>query len=156
MPHDPINNPAHYTVYPVQPIEITRYLGFCLGNAVKYVLRAPYKGGVEDCLKALAYLENEQDCPQPCIGLPYFNRLLISLKSLHIYFASADVDMLWRDIADEQDHFLRVLHSYLYSGDPGDIPQMMGSVRDLRRILSLRDTTGQIYESMSGMPKCCQ
>ncbi len=60
---DPVYNPAHYTVYPVQAIEITRHLGFCLGNAVKYTLRAPWKGGVEDCDKALQYLLWEQETP---------------------------------------------------------------------------------------------
>lgn len=58
--HDPITAPAHYTAYPVQPIEICRHLGFCLGNVVKYVLRAPHKGGVEDLQKALRYLEMEK------------------------------------------------------------------------------------------------
>ena len=61
MSHDPITAPAHYTIYPVQPIEISRYLGFNLGNATKYVLRAPWKGGVEDCQKALRYLELERE-----------------------------------------------------------------------------------------------
>lgn len=60
---DPIHNPAHYTAYPVQPIEITRYLGFNMGNVVKYVLRAPYKGGPEDLRKALQYLAWEIETP---------------------------------------------------------------------------------------------
>ena len=60
---DPIHHPAHYTAYPVQPIEISRHLGFCLGNVVKYVLRAPLKGGVEDLNKALKYLEWEAETP---------------------------------------------------------------------------------------------
>lgn len=51
-----VSKPAHYTKYKVEVIEITRYLPFCLGNVVKYVLRAPYKGGAEDCDKALVYL----------------------------------------------------------------------------------------------------
>lgn len=61
--NNPVTAPSHYTVYPVQPIVITRHLGFCLGNAVKYVLRAPYKGGAEDLYKALQYLEWEKETP---------------------------------------------------------------------------------------------
>lgn len=53
---DEIMRPAHYTRYGVEVIEITRYLPFCLGNVVKYVLRAPYKNGWQDCDKALIYL----------------------------------------------------------------------------------------------------
>lgn len=55
--YDAIHHPSHYTKYKTEVIDITRYLPFCLGNVVKYVLRAPYKGGVEDCNKALQYLE---------------------------------------------------------------------------------------------------
>ena len=58
---DPIHNPAHYTAYPVQPIEIARHLGFCMGNVFKYVMRAPFKNGVEDLKKALKYLEWERE-----------------------------------------------------------------------------------------------
>lgn len=53
---DSIKHPEHYTKYRTEVIEITRYLPFCLGNVVKYVLRAPYKGGVDDCDKAMTYL----------------------------------------------------------------------------------------------------
>lgn len=58
--HDPINSPSHYTVYPIEPITMTRHMGFCLGNVVKYVLRSPFKNGVEDLKKALFYLEEEK------------------------------------------------------------------------------------------------
>lgn len=58
--HDPVNSPSHYTVYPVEPITMTRHMSFCLGNVVKYVLRSPFKNGVEDLKKALYYLEEEK------------------------------------------------------------------------------------------------
>lgn len=58
---NPVSAPRHYTAYPVQPIAITRHLGFCMGNVFKYVLRAPFKGGVEDCKKALQYLDWEKE-----------------------------------------------------------------------------------------------
>lgn len=38
---DKINHPPHYTKHKTEVIEITRYLPFCLGNVVKYVLRPP-------------------------------------------------------------------------------------------------------------------
>lgn len=58
---DPIHNPSHYTAYPVQPIEIARHLGFCMGNVFKYVMREPFKNGAEDLRKALKYLEWESE-----------------------------------------------------------------------------------------------
>jgi hypothetical protein len=36
-------------------------MGFCLGNAVKYIWRADLKGGVEDLHKAVWYLTREID-----------------------------------------------------------------------------------------------
>lgn len=63
MQNDKVKHPEHYTKYSVEVIDITRYLPFCLGNVVKYVLRAPYKGGVEDCDKALQYLEWYDEFP---------------------------------------------------------------------------------------------
>lgn len=57
---DPVNHPSHYTQYPVEVIEITEQLNFLLGNVVKYVLRADYKGKpLEDLKKARWYLDRE-------------------------------------------------------------------------------------------------
>lgn len=55
--NDPVSHPAHYTQYEHEVIELTEKLGFCLGNAVKYILRAPYKGHeAEDLKKARWYV----------------------------------------------------------------------------------------------------
>ena len=56
--YDPVNHPAHYTQYAHEVIELTEQLDFCLGNAVKYILRAPYKGNkIQDWEKAVWYLK---------------------------------------------------------------------------------------------------
>lgn len=65
---DMINHPPHYTSHPArcacgQPIEciqITRHMGFNLGNAVKYAWRADLKGAaIDDLRKAVWYLQDE-------------------------------------------------------------------------------------------------
>jgi hypothetical protein len=59
---DPVNHPAHYTSHPsgVEVIVITEHLSFCVGNAVKYLLRAEYKGKqLEDLAKARWYIDRE-------------------------------------------------------------------------------------------------
>lgn len=59
---DPVNHPTHYTTHPsgVECIAITEHMGFCLGNAMKYIWRADLKSNaVEDLKKALWYLERE-------------------------------------------------------------------------------------------------
>jgi hypothetical protein len=57
---DPINHPAHYKQGAHEVIETTEQLSFCLGNVVKYVLRAEHKGRPkDDLLKAQYYLDRE-------------------------------------------------------------------------------------------------
>lgn len=56
-------NPKHYqkaqAQISFQPIDLCRELPFSLGNAIKYILRAPYKGNpVQDYAKAIDYLED--------------------------------------------------------------------------------------------------
>jgi len=61
---DPVREPAHYKSHPsgIEVIEITRHESFLRGNALKYILRAPYKGTeLQDIQKAIAYLEWERD-----------------------------------------------------------------------------------------------
>lgn len=62
--HDPVNHPSHYTSHPsgVEAIEITRHMGFNLGNAVKYLWRNGLKDGqpaVQDLEKAVWYIQDE-------------------------------------------------------------------------------------------------
>ncbi len=56
--------PSHYTGLDIQPWEAMEswmtkdeFAGFLRGNAIKYLARAPHKGGVEDYRKAKHYLE---------------------------------------------------------------------------------------------------
>lgn len=58
---DIVNHPKHYTKHPsgIECIQITRYMGFNLGNVIKYVWRADLKNGTEDLKKAVWYLNDE-------------------------------------------------------------------------------------------------
>lgn len=57
---DAINHPDHYKWLPVEAIEITEHFNFCMGNALKYIIRADHKGKpVEDMKKAIFYLQRE-------------------------------------------------------------------------------------------------
>lgn len=157
MAIDTIRHPGHYEVYPVQPKEITRYLGFPLGNMVKYVLRAPYKDGVEDCDKALEYLRWLQIEPQPQLSHQSYDRCQNSIAELCAYFRDSPGDTLWQDISSWQTHFLWRVYDYLQARDCNGLGEnaifgMREALRELSRILALRDTTGQIYEGMSGLP----
>tara|TARA_R110000868_G_scaffold79664_4_gene226604 strand:- start:475 stop:693 length:219 start_codon:yes stop_codon:yes gene_type:complete len=53
--HDPVNKPKHYVNHTskIECIQITEHMGFCLGNAVKYIWRADLKNdAIEDLKKA--------------------------------------------------------------------------------------------------------
>ena len=69
---DNVNHPAHYTwlkdLCGIEVIDITRHMNFCLGNAIKYILRAGHKKDasltdtdkqVEDLNKAIWYIKDE-------------------------------------------------------------------------------------------------
>jgi uncharacterized protein DUF3310 len=59
---DPISKPKHYTTHPsgIECITITEHMGFCIGNAIKYLWRAGQKGStVEDLKKARWYVDRE-------------------------------------------------------------------------------------------------
>ncbi|HPB98055.1 MAG TPA: DUF3310 domain-containing protein [Polyangiaceae bacterium] len=65
---DPVHHPTHYTNGPACPhcgntiecITITEQMGFCDGNAVKYIWRRKMKGKpLEDLKKARWYIDRE-------------------------------------------------------------------------------------------------
>ena len=68
---DNVNHPPHYTWLKdkcgIEVIDITRHMDFCLGNAIKYILRAGHKQEVsmsnkekeiEDLKKAIFYIND--------------------------------------------------------------------------------------------------
>lgn len=130
MPADAINNPAHYTVYPVQPIEISRHLGFCIGNAVKYVLRAPFKGGVEDCDKALKYLEWEKETPQQTLSLQRYKMSEQALDALIDHLSCSN-----GAYSSEQAAFLDALDGYMAFQSPSELEHACRAVKEMRQLL---------------------
>ena len=61
---DMVNHPKHYTSHPsgVEVIQLTEHMNFCLGNAIKYIMRSELKGKrVEDLKKAIWYIQREID-----------------------------------------------------------------------------------------------
>jgi hypothetical protein len=65
---DMVNHPPHYTSSPatcscgkpIECIQVTRHMGFNLGNSTKYIWRADLKdNSIEDLEKAVWYLQDE-------------------------------------------------------------------------------------------------
>lgn len=70
--NDNVNKPIHYTIGNIEVIDYIKdkltpkqFVGYCLGNVLKYVSRYQHKGGKEDLQKAQIYLswaiENYKD-----------------------------------------------------------------------------------------------
>lgn len=72
MIENKVNHPNHYTwlkkLCGVEVIDITRHMDFCLGNAIKYLLRAGHKTEegysdkqkqIEDLHKAIWYINDK-------------------------------------------------------------------------------------------------
>ena len=62
--NDPVNHPSHYTDGKIEVIDFIedKKLGFCLGNAVKYIARAGKKDPakeIEDLQKARWYIDRQ-------------------------------------------------------------------------------------------------
>lgn len=62
--NDPVNHPSHYTDGNIEVIDFIedKKLGFCLGNAVKYIARAGKKDPakeIEDLQKARWYIDHQ-------------------------------------------------------------------------------------------------
>lgn len=62
--NDNVISPAHYTAGNIETIDYIRdkltkeqFIGYCIGNVLKYVSRYRLKGGKEDLQKAEVYLK---------------------------------------------------------------------------------------------------
>ncbi len=69
MIHDPINNPTHYTQYPIEVIDMMislwgkeKVITFCTLNAFKYRMRAGHKNSLDqDIAKERWYLNKAKE-----------------------------------------------------------------------------------------------
>jgi hypothetical protein len=62
LKNNPVDHPAHYTSHPsgIEAIEVCGKMGFCLGNAFKYLFRMENKWNpLEDIKKAKWYIDRE-------------------------------------------------------------------------------------------------
>lgn len=61
---DNVNKPSHYTTGQIEVIDYIKdkltpeqYVGYCMGNVIKYTSRWQHKGGLQDLEKAEVYLK---------------------------------------------------------------------------------------------------
>lgn len=66
-------SPNHYKVGGLEVMKVLKakltpeqFIGFCLGNVLKYTMRAQYKNGLEDYKKARVYLNEIIKCEETC------------------------------------------------------------------------------------------
>lgn len=117
-----VEHPAHYNQYSVEVIDIVRHMNFCLGNVIKYVLRAPYKGKpTEDCDKALFYLGWVREDKKP---VQYGRDLKTKVETI---INESDNPFVQR--------FLQAMDEYMLT------PEDSGTLESVeRRVLELKDS----------------
>lgn len=130
--------PAHYNIYPVQPVEISKYLGFCMGNVVKYILRAPFKGTpADDCQKAMQYLQWEMESPHETTLVHDLDKARDAIERLRSYLASEVKNTSLQDSCSlYTQYFLNELDGYLSSGTPAHLRQMQVIIKRLQDVLA--------------------
>lgn len=139
--------------YPVQPGEIATYLSFPLGSALVSAIIAPYHLGDEDCVNAADFLGTEREVPHVALPARYYMAVKLLCQKLIKFFHTMPGDRLWEDIAVHTAEFLLHLVFHVYVPTEDSFAGMEGAIRELRRVLELRDMRGQIYEGMTGLPE---
>lgn len=89
--YDAVNHPKHYTFGKYEHIDVVEAfgLGYHLGNATKYMMRANHKGAtIQDFEKALWYLNRAKNNPSV---IPY-RKINLSLVELNVDVARHEVD----------------------------------------------------------------
>jgi hypothetical protein len=63
LKYDVISKPRHYQGKTLEVIQVIERLrcGAHIGNVIKYILRAPHKGNIQDLQKAIWYLDRAHD-----------------------------------------------------------------------------------------------
>ena len=85
---DVVDHPNHYTAYKFEVIELTRQLPFDAGNCVKYIVRAPFKNGIEDLQKAVWYARDMLSPASSMMDISTDEQKINSINSLVEYFSS--------------------------------------------------------------------
>ena len=85
---DVVNHPNHSTAYKHEVIELTRQLSFDAGNCVKYIVRAPFKNGIEDLQKAVWYARDMLTPTASIMDVSHSEQKVSSINSLTSYFLS--------------------------------------------------------------------
>lgn len=113
-----VEHPFHYTQGEHEVIELTEKLDFCLGNAAKYILRAPYKGQeLRDLKKARWYLKHCSETPYGKIVTEDLHKLACSygndlLKEVFdcLYYARQAGDFSNKSYKKAVEILTRVIH----------------------------------------------
>ena len=96
-----VNHPIHYNQHAVEAIEIIENFNFCLGNAIKYIMRYPYKEGSQDLNKALWYLERQVNSSISRVITPE-RKLLNNIELLIRSEGNKDLKVVYQNIFSYQ------------------------------------------------------
>lgn len=131
--HDEINHPRHYTSHPsgVECIQITEHMGFCIGNAIKYLWRADEKHSdpLPDLHKAKWYVEREiarrENAATASASASLSNDQAVLLALLHSHPTGAHRRELRDALRWHQNRLDDTLTALRKSGDVATTPETL-------------------------------
>lgn len=134
---DAVNHPKHYNGHPsgVEAIDVCERLNFRLGNAFKYVFRAPYKheSPLEDLKKALWYCERE------LAREPWKSKIEMSPEQA--YWPEPGINEVVDRITETTEEPYRWILQAIYLDNPGAAAWM------LKQVITAMEAAGVSAES---------
>ena len=154
---DNVNHPKHYTWLPngIEVIDITENFNFCMGNALKYIMRADHKGNpIQDLAGPLQLLRNQRDPPQG----NHFARDLDPITANRDSLLQSGCSIHRQDVADALGHLVAPALSRVSIIDMIDIAlvavevecQKLGMVDLAQRLLEIAGKISRIEPIITG------
>lgn len=150
MAEDMVNHPKHYTQYKHEVIELTSCFDFVTGNAVKYLLRAADKNGVEDLEKAVWYLNYGAENPEsatllkPCglvdLAETYGNPIVTDLvRSIYQSRAddNGDIVAAFKRASDQVAMLIKLTKTLRSKEEQKEVQDAINNAMDLWRCTSV-------------------
>lgn len=159
MAHDPVNHPKHYTSHPsgIECIQITRWLNFNAGNAVKYVWRAGEKNDlIEDLKKAAWYLNDEIERIRL---VPFNSQLIANVRPVNALPDNWVYDLLMGFTALGQAGRAGIIFDILAAYEFGKVPYefrvklefLNRALTRLKQLIAVEKTEKASYEKQVNM-----
>ena len=165
---DMVNHPKHYTQYKHEVIELVACFDFVTGNAIKYLLRAADKNGVEDLEKAVWYLNYGAEHPESATllkpyglvelaetyGNPIVTDLVrgIDLASAGVSVVTGAVATAFKRASDQVAMLIKLTKAIRSKEERKEVQDAIDNAMDLWRYTSKEERKEQLKGEQNTIP----